>query len=120
MDPRDKKRYIAMWEEQEIPPADRWYCPRTTCGRWIHPKYLGQERRYQVCPYCSAKICLTCRDFTHGGMQCSIDEGLKAVLELAKKNEWQRCYYCHALVEKLVGCKHITCRCGREFWYVNG
>ena len=116
---RNKKRYIAQSEEQAIPPQERVYCPRITCRRWIHPKNKGTPPGTQVCPHCRAKACCSCGDFAHGPWPCADDEGLMAVLRMAKENKWQRCTRCHFVVEKVDGCNHISCRCGNQFWYVD-
>jgi hypothetical protein len=47
----------------------------------------------------------------HGKADCPTDNNLTATLELAVKEGWQRCFGCHALVERLFGCQHII-------WYL--
>ncbi|KAL3008630.1 hypothetical protein AAZX31_07G042800 [Glycine max] len=42
------------------------------------------------------------------------------LMELAKNKCWRRCPKCNFYVEKVDGCKHITCRCGNEFCYACG
>jgi E3 ubiquitin-protein ligase RNF144 len=119
MSSRNQKRYIAQSQEQAILPQERLYCPRATCGKWIHPKKKGSRPGTQVCPYCRAKVCSNCRDFAHSPWPCSEDENVRAVLRMAKENKWQRCARCHFVVEKVDGCNHISCLCGNQFWYVD-
>jgi hypothetical protein len=119
MSSRTKKRYIAKSEEQAIPSRDRIYCPRTRCGRWIHPKYKGSRPGTQVCPHCRTKVCVSCCELAHGILPCPDDESTKNVLKMAKKYKWQRCTKCGIVVEKVDGCNHIHCICGNDFWYVD-
>ena len=113
---RNRKRYILRWEENNIPPLERLYCPRATCSRWIPPKSTETRLGYLLCPYCRAKICSKCGDSFHLGWPCSKDSEIKEMLQLAKDNNWQRCSNCLYLVEKVAGCNHIVCRCGYRFW----
>jgi hypothetical protein len=119
MSPRNRKRYILRWEENNIPPLERLYCPRATCSRWIPPKSMETRLGHRVCPHCRAKVCSKCGDLFHLGWSCSKDSEVKAMLQLAKDNNWQRCSNCLYLVEKVDGCNHIVCRCGHRFWYVH-
>jgi hypothetical protein len=116
---RNRKRYTSQLDEYAIPPSERLYCPRAPCARWINPKYQINRLKHQVCPFCRAKICPECRDLAHPPRNCSYDPELQSMLVLVKSENWQRCYGCHAVVEKIEhGCAHIVCRCRSEFWYV--
>jgi E3 ubiquitin-protein ligase RNF144 len=118
MSSRNRKRYMYRWEEHKTSPIERLYCPRASCGQWIPFRSPGSRLGHIVCPYCRAKICPNCRDFHHFGWSCSHSPEIRAVLELARENNWQRCSNCLYLVEKVDGCNHIVCRCGSQFWYV--
>ncbi|CAG7949114.1 unnamed protein product [Penicillium salamii] len=118
MGTRNRKRYISRTEEQAVPADERIYCPRATCGQWIHPNSKGPRPGTRLCTQCRAKVCCACREFAHGPWPCADDESLKTVLGMAKDNKWQRCTKCHYMVEKVDGCNHILCRCGHHFWYV--
>ncbi|CAG8286910.1 unnamed protein product [Penicillium olsonii] len=117
---RNRKRYISQAEEQAVPPEERMYCPRATCGQWIHPDSKGPRPGTRLCTHCRAKVCCACRDLAHGPWPCADDESLKTVLALAKDKKWQRCTKCHFIVEKVDGCNHISCRCGYHFCYICG
>lgn len=113
-----KRLYITRTDEHAVPPAERWYCPHTNCGRWIPPRYLKPESKAYKCPHCRQMICPRCRDMTHEERDCSEDPSLGQILEMARRHHWQRCYRCHAMVLKTEGCNHISCLCGAQFWYV--
>ncbi|KAF3386109.1 E3 ubiquitin-protein ligase ARIH2 [Penicillium rolfsii] len=118
--PQARRVYISRALEAATPPAERWYCPAANCRAWISPEFLEPRSKTQKCPYCQVVICSICRDLTHGDQQCTNDPGLGEILDLARQQHWQRCYRCHALVERNGGCFHITCPCGAEFCYLCG
>ena len=115
---RNRKIYLAQRAEYEFPPSERWYCPHPNCCRWIHPRDLISRSKPLKCPHCRATICIKCRDLAHGERECVIDDTLPNILAVARRNHWQRCFRCHALVEKTGGCIHMKCICKAEFWYV--
>ncbi|KAG9003806.1 hypothetical protein FRB93_010822 [Tulasnella sp. JGI-2019a] len=41
----------------------------------------------------------------------------RAVLELARAQQWRRCPSCRVIVELTQGCNHITCTCRSEFCF---
>lgn len=113
---RTKRLYTSRIDEDAVPPTERLYCPHTSCRQWIHSKYLKPGDTYQRCPRCRTMICSRCRDLAHADRECAEDPGLADVLLVARRNHWQRCFSCHAMVEKVGGCQHIRCRCGADFW----
>ncbi|OJJ87618.1 Rcat domain-containing protein, partial [Aspergillus glaucus CBS 516.65] len=48
------------------------------------------------------------------------DTALHSLLRTAAKHGWQRCFYCHRVVELIQGRYHMTCPCGAEFCYKCG
>ena len=119
LDSKGRETYKSRLEEYMVPPGERWYCPQTKCGRWIRPRYLKPGSRHHKCPYCRTPICPTCRDIAHESRGCTSDPGLAEVLQVARHHRWQRCFNCHAMIEKTTGCNHVQCTCSAEFWYVD-
>lgn len=111
-----KKLYISRSDEDAVPPAERWYCPHTSCGKWIPPRHLKPGAKTQKCCHCRVTICSQCSDLAHEYGECSKDPGLEAILEVARHHHWQRCPNCHAIVSKKTGCNHMKCICGTDFW----
>lgn len=104
-------------KEYAVPAGDRWYCPSTSCAKWIDRGKRSVSFDTFRCPHCKITICSTCRAVAHTDHQeCPQDFGLEATLEQAKREGWRRCYRCHAMVELTAGCRHITCKCKAEFW----
>ncbi|GLI80026.1 hypothetical protein PoHVEF18_008374 [Penicillium ochrochloron] len=118
--PRARRVYFSRAFEAATPPAERWYCPAANCRAWISPRFLKPRSKTQKCPYCRVAICPLCRDLAHGDRQCTDDPGLGEILDVARRRHWQRCYRCHALVERNGGCSHIKCPCGADFCYLCG
>lgn len=108
--------YISRAEENAIPPAKRWYCPHTACGQLIPLGHIKTDSKFQDCPHCRALICSSCRELAHGDRECAEDPDLKQTLEFARREHWQRCYGCRAVVDKTDGCNHMICLCGTQFW----
>lgn len=118
LDWSSRRIYVARASEQAVPPPDRWYCPRARCGRWISPNHIRASESSQRCPSCRTLICSTCRGPYHEAWECSNDTELQGVMALACTHQWQRCYRCHTMVEKMSGCHHMKCTCGAHFWYL--
>ncbi|KAB8267552.1 hypothetical protein BDV30DRAFT_219869 [Aspergillus minisclerotigenes] len=117
LSPKERGSFVSKATEYATPVADRWYCPASTCGKWIPPTAVNSEKiQTQICPYCSTRICSGCRGISHRSRDCSSDADLSAVLEVARLQRWQRCFNCGAVVELIFGCDHITCRCSAQFW----
>ncbi|KAJ5734245.1 IBR domain protein [Penicillium malachiteum] len=114
---RERKLYLQRREEHGVPPSERWYCPKTSCARFIHPRNLSisEQSKQLKCPFCRAQICVNCRDLAHEARQCTVDENLNDLLLFARRKHWQRCFRCHALVEKVGGCTHMSYVCGDPY-----
>jgi hypothetical protein len=88
----------------EFATKNRTYCSVPTCSAFIESQYISGD--IATCPDCSSTTCTICKA-THEG-DCPKDVALQEILEVAKKNSWQRCYACYALVELDYGCNHMT------------
>ncbi|MCJ1335955.1 hypothetical protein MMC09_001229 [Bachmanniomyces sp. S44760] len=89
----------------EFTTADRTYCARPTCARFIPSS--GMTSDLLVCPYCDMEMCAHCKRGSHEG-DCPEDQSLQIMLQLAKGEGWQRCHGCNAIVELDYGCNHMT------------
>jgi len=102
--------------EYDVPAKDRVYCQKPSCST-----FLGAARTtelYMQCSQCNTSTCLGCRQISHPGDSCSENSAIAETKELAKKEHWQTCPSCSAIVELHFGCHHMTCRCGAQFCYV--
>ena len=105
--------------EYAIPIGNRYYCVSSTCGKWIDTRHARRKKSSMKCPSCATNLCTMCRGPQHSSKQeCPQDFGLNKTLEQAERAGWRRCYHCKRMVERRVGCSHITCVCSAEFWWV--
>ena len=85
--------------------ADRTYCSQSTCGGFIPPISIKNEKA--TCPECGLITCTTCKNAEHEG-DCPANPEHQALMELAAKEGYQKCYQCKRLVEISTGCNHMT------------
>jgi hypothetical protein len=88
----------------EYSTKDRTYCSRLTCSAFVATS--GRATDTVKCGRCGRVTCRTCKKVEHGG-DCVQDEGVRQVLEVAGREQWQRCRECREMVERLDGCNHI-------------
>ncbi|KAI9681420.1 MAG: hypothetical protein M1817_002704 [Caeruleum heppii] len=123
-------KFKARWNRkfQEYTTKNRLYCPKRGCGNWIKPSHIHHDRSvasksartYGKCSRCKTKVCCKCNNKWHSGKDCPKDEATKQFVEIAKREGWQRCHNCSAMVELKEGCNHMTCRCTAEFCMLCG
>jgi IBR domain, a half RING-finger domain len=114
--PSDISLYKARATERTTP--NPTYCSRPECSAFIPPRSMHHPDK-ATCRKCRAKTCRHCRKPFHNGT-CKEDEEVNRLLELGKGKGWRRCEKCKALVERMDGCLHMTCRCKAEFCYACG
>lgn len=117
LQPKALAQYEEKALEYAVPVANRFYCVNTSCATWIDTRIAKRTNGALECPHCTIKLCTVCRGPQHAANQeCPQDFNLDRTLEQAERAGWRRCYNCRAMVELNTGCRHITCRCGKEFW----
>jgi hypothetical protein len=122
LDEEQRNNYKLKAAEWAQPAENRWYCPEPKCAKWIAPSRIYRSRTSsQKCPHCRTQICGMCRGLAHAeDTECPQDFGLNAMLDIAEREGWRRCYQCKSLVEKTSGCRHMTCTCKAQFCYTCG
>lgn len=106
--------------EYAIDVASRYYCGSPECAKWIDTRKANRQNGSLECPHCKFWMCTSCRGAQHTANEdCPQDFGLSAALEQAERAGWRRCYNCRTMVELNTGCRHITCKCKAEFWFVS-
>ncbi|OIW26173.1 hypothetical protein CONLIGDRAFT_684697 [Coniochaeta ligniaria NRRL 30616] len=114
--------------ETGVAVRDRVYCHLITCASFIplvHHTLAGDRGRggrIALCqePGCSRHTCVDCGTQAHVGRECPRDPDMEAVLQTIEAHGYQFCARCNAVVERIDGCNHITCRCGYQFCYMCG
>lgn len=120
LDNDQRELYKNKAAEYAIPIDRRRYCPNARCAIWLPPKAITRSAT-KKCHSCSTQICSLCHGLAHARReQCPRDQGLEAALAFGASNGWRRCHRCQVLVERVAGCRHITCRCGAQFCYICG
>ncbi|KAL9619276.1 MAG: hypothetical protein Q9160_006128 [Pyrenula sp. 1 TL-2023] len=118
------QKFKVTWNRKfaEYTTRNRIYCPSKGCGEWIKPNHITieQGRKVGKCKKCGFKVCGTCNNRMHTSKECPKDEATKQFVEIAKREGWQKCYNCKAMVELKEGCNHMTCRCTAEFCMICG
>jgi IBR domain, a half RING-finger domain len=89
----------------EYSSGDKVYCSRLTCSAFVPAEDRHGDEG--TCPQCGRVTCTHCKLMWHGG-DCPKDKALQKVLDTAEQKGWQRCYRCRQVVERAVGCNHIT------------
>ncbi|KAL5542619.1 hypothetical protein UlMin_010329 [Ulmus minor] len=128
------KELIEKWDEARleasIPESKKYYCPFNDCSALMEYDDEGDLIIMESeCPVCHRLFCVVCGVAWHAGLDCEEFQGLNEdkkgkydlmLMELAKENKWMPCPGCKFHVEKIDGCKHISCRCGFQFCYECG
>lgn len=116
------KRYQDKTEEYQTPAEERIYCHVPRCSAFIPLKRHkaaknNPSRVVATCSMCRARTCTTCKKAAHKKEPCPEDEAVKALFTLAERERWKQCGKCKMMVERVMGCAHIRCRCGHRFCY---
>lgn len=100
------------------------YCSNSKCGMpFDYERGRGDVPTWVRCPMCKVRTCVECRSEWHSGMTCEMfrkrmrDEGDAKLKKLAEENRWKACPKCGSMIERRIGCDHMTCRCGCHFCY---
>ncbi|KAH7664530.1 E3 ubiquitin-protein ligase RNF144 protein, partial [Dioscorea alata] len=110
--------------ENMVADTEKFYCPFKNCSALLIND--GEGITQTECPYCHRMFCAQCKVAWHVGFNCREYQRLGEderqsedllLMKMAKDNEWARCPKCHIFVEKIDGCKYISCRCGFGFCY---
>ena len=89
----------------ELTSTDRTYYFQSTCGIFIPPFAIDNEKAW--CSECGSVTCTTCKGGEHEG-DCPASPDHEALMDLAAKEGYQKCYQCKRLVEISTGCNHMT------------
>lgn len=128
--------------------VNRCYCPVSTCSGFIPPSYIQQQWKNLVassgfyrqlaasgatpslpvsplyisfpvlCPKCFAQVCWKCKKLYHHGSTCQASDIDPELAQTLQNLGIKRCPKCRAAVRRMLGCRHMQCRCGAQWcWY---
>lgn len=89
----------------EFSTVNRTYCHDPHCAAFVIPGCI--EDNVGLCLDCGSQTCVHCKRAAHSG-DCPLDQELQRVLQMARKEGWQRCFRCNTMVELNHGCYHLT------------
>lgn len=93
-------------KKAEFDTQNRTYCSVQTCSAFIGSGNIADN--VGTCQECNSTTCILCKAAAHDRGECPNDPTLQQVLDMVKKNGWQRCNSCSSVVELHYGCNHIT------------
>ncbi|KAF9040491.1 hypothetical protein BDP27DRAFT_1244593 [Rhodocollybia butyracea] len=120
LNPSLSARLRARATELDVPPKDHLYCPNPRCSAFLGGSAVSQ---FHKCPSCSERVCVLCKERHLGTVRCPAQLSLEKEMmdikfrDLAHQKSWKTCPGCGAVVERVIGCRHILCHCRSEFCY---
>ena len=95
---------VKRWQKKqlEIVESCTLVCAKSGCRVVISPENIVEDLGH--CLACNNHICTMCRMQAHKDEPCPNED----VMNLAKKEGWQRCYRCNNMIELNFGCNHMT------------
>ncbi|EIN08763.1 hypothetical protein PUNSTDRAFT_17680, partial [Punctularia strigosozonata HHB-11173 SS5] len=106
-------------KRKEFSTMKRVYCAAPACST-----FLGAQKsqgtiyecnsstcKTRTCSFCKAKV----DELAH---ICKKNDSEAEVLSVGQREGWTRCPGCEQMIELIIGCYHMTCRCKTEFCYL--
>ncbi|KAG0704179.1 hypothetical protein DFH29DRAFT_981610 [Suillus ampliporus] len=99
-------------------PQEFKYCKTPDCNQ-IYRSTGPNTTIVGQCPSCFSNICTSCHEDVHDGMSCAEYKRTGRLAEEERQTEaWiaaqggrvKKCPSCQALIEKIDGCNHMTCK----------
>jgi hypothetical protein len=99
------KDAAAKCDEKKAELKAKGFCSNKTCSTALFARDIVGD--IGKCFVCQTMTCLKCKSSAHYGENCPENKDEKAVLDLAQKAGWQRCFSCHTMVSMTRGCNHM-------------
>lgn len=100
------------------------FCPSPDCPSVYHVAETGEVGAPFVCGACYVETCTSCHLEYHPYISCEKYQEFKDDPDFSLK-EWamgkenvKKCPVCGFTIEKVDGCNHIECRCGKHICWV--
>lgn len=122
------KRMHAKWLEESFKMhleknRDLYYhCPTPDCPTIVEKDLPDIVK----CPTCNKSACIKCYNDHEENISCeqffewkALNGRAKEIFQAeVKRKKYQKCPRCKRFVEKISGCNHLTCLCGRKFNWI--
>ncbi|XP_059643990.1 E3 ubiquitin-protein ligase RSL1-like [Cornus florida] len=110
--------------ESAVLELERCYCPNPNCSALVVNECGGNVKK-SVCHNCKRPFCFHCKLPWHSGYPCEESGEIRNRNDvefgiLVERRNWMRCPRCLHCIERVIGCRSVTCRCGANFCYVCG
>lgn len=102
LSPELRTRFLKTVEEFRNP--NRLYCFSSSCSELIPRSQIAGD--IGTCQVCSELTCTMCKSAAHKG-DCPQDPTLRQVIETGDSLNWQRCFSCGGMIERVYGCNHM-------------
>ncbi|KAF2002436.1 hypothetical protein P154DRAFT_430707, partial [Amniculicola lignicola CBS 123094] len=120
------QRYQARLREYSVPEDLKVYCCNKECSAFFPPySFDNSDYCYTLasCKKCKAITCVACKKQWDRGHRCESEAERNKlpdwVPEYTAECRMKRCPKCHALIEHLEACNHMTCMyCKHEFCFI--
>lgn len=99
--PETWARYFERKTEVETP--NPTFCSKRDCSKFIPRQNIEADQASCVCGQIT---CTACKAEWHTG-ECVVNPETEQVLRLAREQQWQTCFHCRVIVERLDGCNEI-------------
>ncbi|KAK7718410.1 hypothetical protein SLS64_002365 [Diaporthe eres] len=99
--PETWARYFEKKTEVETP--NPTFCSKRDCSKFIPLQDINEGQAKCVCGQIT---CAECKAVWHAG-ECVVDPEREQVLSLAREQQWQMCFHCKVMVERLDGCNEM-------------
>lgn len=77
-------------KREELDTQNRTYCSDPACSTFIGACHIAADTAVATCPACEKLSCVKCKSASHAG-DCPSDPSVQAILDVARKENWQRC-----------------------------
>lgn len=102
LSPELRTRFLKTTEEFRTP--NRLYCFSSSCSELIPRNQIAGD--IGTCQLCSERTCTLCKSAAHNG-DCPQDPTLRQIIETGDSLNWQRCFKCGGMIERVYGCNHM-------------
>lgn len=102
LSPELRTRFLKTAEKFHTP--NRIFCFSSSCSELIPRSQIAGD--IGTCHVCSERTCIMCKSAAHNG-DCPQDPTLQQVIKTGDSLNWQRCFKCGGMIERVYGCNHM-------------
>lgn len=100
--PETWTRYFQKRAEVDTP--NPTFCSKRDCSKFIPIEDVNEGQAKCVCGH---STCVECKAEWHTG-ECVPDPEREQLLSLAREQQWQTCFHCKVIVDRIDGCNEMS------------